>query len=121
MVTLAFVVFSAVLIGCFLAVWGRPGEGIGLPFIAILSFGYLYLEQPLELLWNGNLEFFLNPTQISILLLAAAIMLACFVWGWQKGISREETNVACASGMLHIYGGPDLSVPSSAAPCSLRW
>jgi len=77
-----------------MSIWGKPGEGIGLPLIAILCFGYLYLEQPLALIWNGRIDTYLNEGQVVTLVLAAALMLICFVWGWHRGLSRRASRRA---------------------------
>jgi len=86
----AFCVLAIVLIGCIAAVWPQPGEGIGLPIVAVLSFTYLYLEQPLELVWNHRLDSLLTDWQVAETVLMASVMLCCFVWGWRKGTARQQ-------------------------------
>ncbi len=93
---IAFCVFAIVLLGCVDLVWGRPGEGIGLPIVAILSFVYLYLEQPLELVWNHSINSLLNDKQIAEIVLMAAVMLGCFLWGWRRATNRSRPVEAVA-------------------------
>jgi hypothetical protein len=85
---IGFSVLAAVMLGCMLFLWKRPGEGIGLPLVAILCFAYLYLLLPLQLIWSGTMEAYLDDWQVGKAVVAAAVMLACFVWGWRKGTSR---------------------------------
>ncbi len=90
----AFCFLGVVLLCCTAAVWGRPGEGIGLPIIAILCFGYLYLWQPLSLVWEGRVDAFLDDRQAGTAVLMAGVMLSCFVWGWRKGVSGRRQKAA---------------------------
>lgn len=87
---LAFAFMVAVIASCAITLYRRPGEGIGLPIVALLSFGYLYLGQPLYLLWGNTLHSYLKDSQIAKAVAVAAVMLAFFVWGWLKGTERRR-------------------------------
>jgi hypothetical protein len=71
-----------------LAIARRPGEGLGLPVIGLMSFAFLYIIQPLFLAHQGQLDLFLTDAQITKALLWPAIVLACFMAGWLKRPTR---------------------------------
>jgi hypothetical protein len=58
------------------------GDALGIPLVAIGSFAFLYVIQPLQLLMTGTNSLFLTDWQMSKALLVPALMLACFMWGW---------------------------------------
>jgi len=90
LLVLAFAFLVAVIASCAIILYRRPGEGIGLPIVALLSFGYLYLCQPLYLLWKDALQIYLNNWQIAKAVAIAAVMLAFFVWGWLRGTRHRR-------------------------------
>ncbi len=67
---------------CLWLLAGRRGEGLGLPLIAVMSFGFLYLVQPFFLARAGQLELFLNDRQVAAAFLWPALALPAFVFGW---------------------------------------
>ena len=72
---------AAIVISCAL-LRGWRGDAIGIPLIAIGSFAFLYLIQPMQLLWTGTYRLFLTDWQMSEGLLVPALMLLSFMWGW---------------------------------------
>jgi hypothetical protein len=60
------------------------GDALGLPLVAIGSFVFLYIIQPLSMIHSGAAEAFLTEWQLAKALLVPAAMLPCFVWGWRR-------------------------------------
>jgi len=82
---LGFTTLGIVLAVSAAILWRRPGEGLGMPMIAMLCFGYLYVIQPLTLLLTGTLSAFLDDWQTGKALFVPAVMLAFLLWGWRRG------------------------------------
>jgi len=79
-VSLTIMIAVIVLSAASLRSW--RGDAIGIPLIAIGSFAFLYVIQPLQLLWTGTYRLFVTDWQMSEGLLVPALMLAAFMWGW---------------------------------------
>jgi hypothetical protein len=79
-VSLTVMICALVLSTACLRKW--RGDGLGIPVIALGAFTFLYIIQPLQLLWAGTSSLFLTDWQMSEGLLVPALMLACFMWGW---------------------------------------
>src|ERR1039458_5664799 len=90
MVTFAFLVLVVVLVGSLCSLWGRPSEGIGVPIIAIATFGFIYFCQPAYMLWTGDLDYFLTDAMVVKGLLVPAAALFCLMWGWRRGEHRVQ-------------------------------
>lgn len=58
------------------------GDALGIPLVAIGTFLFLYVIQPLQLIRTDSMSLFLSDWQVSKALLVPALMLACFMWGW---------------------------------------
>ena len=80
----AFLVLTAVLIGCLLSIRRQPRVALSLPLVAIFLFAYLYLISPLYLYFSGDLALFLSDTQAVKGVLIPALMLPSFVAGWNS-------------------------------------
>jgi hypothetical protein len=77
-------VLIAVLGACLHSLRTRPGEGLGLPLVAILVCVFVYIIQPLSLMRSGVLDVFLTDKQAAKGILMPALMLACFFYGWRS-------------------------------------
>jgi hypothetical protein len=88
MATVSLLLLVVSLVGCALLLWRRPGEGLGLPLIAIGVFAFLYVIQPLYLMSDGTLEAFLTPAQIAKAFFLPAVTLPLFVAGWLRAAPR---------------------------------
>jgi hypothetical protein len=58
------------------------GDALGIPLIAIGTFAFLYVIQPLALILTGSADVFLTEKQFAKGLFVPAVMLAAFMWGW---------------------------------------
>jgi hypothetical protein len=83
MVVIAFSLLIAVLLGSGVSLARRAGEVLGLPVIALMSFGFLYIVQPLYFMGTGELQFLLSEAQVTRAIAWPAIALACFMLGWR--------------------------------------
>ena len=111
MVILAFLVLIVVLVGSLCSLWGRPSEGIGIPIIAIATFGFIYFCQPAYMLWTGDLDYFLTNAMVVKGLLVPAAALFCLMWGWRRGerrvrrlLERAASEQGWDAARLYRYG-----------------
>jgi energy-coupling factor transporter transmembrane protein EcfT len=78
----------AVMIGAIVAslalLRSDRGDALGIPLIAIGTFAFLYLIQPMQLILSGDSGLFLTDWQFAKGVLVPAIMLAFFMWGWLR-------------------------------------
>jgi len=82
MIWISFVVMiGTIVVSCAMLRSGR-GDALGIPLIAIGSFAFLYVIQPLQLILTGSRELFLTEWQFAKALLVPAVMLGFFMWGW---------------------------------------
>jgi len=81
MVLAAFLILFAAIAGSLCSLWGRPGEGIGIPVIAVSTFAFIYLFEPLYMIAEGHSDYFLNEDMLVRGLLLAAAALLCLMWG----------------------------------------
>jgi hypothetical protein len=58
------------------------GDALGIPLVALGTFSFLYVIQPLQLLRTGAMGLFLTDWQTAKAIFVPAIMLAFFMWGW---------------------------------------
>jgi hypothetical protein len=70
------------------------GDALGIPLVAIGSFAFLYVIQPLQLILTGSSDLFLTQWQFAEGLLVPAVMLAFFMWGWLHPSRRSPRAVA---------------------------
>lgn len=66
------------------------GDALGIPLIAIGSFAFLYVIQPMQLILTGSSDLFLTEWQFAKALFVAAVMLAFFMWGWLHPGGRRK-------------------------------
>ena len=78
----AFALLLFVILASAATLARRPGEGLGLPVVALMSFAFLYVVQPLFLLYQGQLDLFLTDRQVARAMLLPAVTLATFILGW---------------------------------------
>ncbi len=69
------------------------GDALGIPLVAIGTFTFLYVIQPLELIRTGSVGLFLSDSQALKALLVPALMLACFMWGWLRPAQQKSWRV----------------------------
>jgi hypothetical protein len=79
-VSLTIMICALVLSAACLRGW--RGDALGIPVVAIGTFAFLYVVQPVQLLWSGTYSLFLTDWQMSEGLLVSALMLFCFMCGW---------------------------------------
>jgi hypothetical protein len=79
-VSLTIMICTVVISAACLRSW--RGDALGIPLVAIGTFAFVYVVQPIQLLWTGTNSLFVTDWQMSEGLLVPALMLACFVWGW---------------------------------------
>jgi uncharacterized membrane protein len=60
------------------------GDALGIPLVALGSFTFLYVIQPLELIRTDTVDLFLSDWQVTKALLIPALMLAAFMAGWLR-------------------------------------
>jgi hypothetical protein len=87
-VSLAVMIFTIVI--SFALLRSRRGDALGMPLVAIGAFTFLYVVQPIQLLWTGTYSLFLTDWQMSKGFLVSALMLACFMWGWLYPAKRTR-------------------------------
>lgn len=90
LISTAFVVLISVILFYTARLLRRPGEGIGLPIVALLVFGFLYVAQPIYLLYVDAIHFFLTDWQIAKAVIVPAVMLVFFMLGWFRGTSHRN-------------------------------
>jgi hypothetical protein len=73
----------------------RRGDALGVPLVAIGSFAFLYVIQPIQVIRTDTASLFLSDWQVSKGLMVPALMLLCFMWGWtHPGKPRPRPNVS---------------------------
>lgn len=85
-ISLAIMIVTIVISLTLLRSW--RGDALGIPLVAIGSFAFLYVVQPMQLLWTGANSLFLTDWQMSKGFLVSALMLACFMGGWLYRVRR---------------------------------
>jgi hypothetical protein len=71
------------------------GDALGIPLVAIGTFTFLYVVQPLELIHTDTTVLFLNDWQVTKALLVPALMLVFFMWGWLSSVRTKFRENAC--------------------------
>ncbi|MGO9336308.1 MAG: hypothetical protein ACLPY1_02250 [Terracidiphilus sp.] len=82
MIWIGFLVMILTIVVSAATLRNSRGDALGIPLVALGSFTFLYVVQPLQLIRSGTAELFLTDWQITKALLVAALMLAFFMWGW---------------------------------------
>ncbi len=100
----AFVALLGSLAACVWVLARRPHEGLGLPVVALMSFGFLYVIEPLFLARDGLLDLFLTDRQVAKAFLWPALALPAFVWGWTRARNRGGGPVTWDAGRLWWFG-----------------
>jgi len=82
MIWISFAIMVGAIVGSVALLRSDRGDALGIPLIAIGTFAFLYVIQPLALILTDSTEIFLTPWQFAKGLLVPAAMLAAFMWGW---------------------------------------
>jgi len=91
-VSMAVMISTIVISLALLRSW--RGDALGIPLVAIASFSFLYVVQPMQLLLTGTNSLFLTDSQMSKALLVSALMLASFMWGWMFRVQQTRPAVS---------------------------
>jgi len=94
MIWVGFAVLIGTIIVSLALLRSDRGDALGIPLVAIGSFVFLYVIQPLQLILSGSSELFLTDWQFAKALFVPALMLACFMWGWLLPGKRSQRAVA---------------------------
>ncbi len=100
----ALLALLASLAGCFFVLARRRHEGLGLPAIALMSFGFLYVVQPLFLERAGQLDLFLSDRQLAKAFLWPALALPAFLLGWTRRHSPAPSSPPWDAKRLWCFG-----------------
>jgi len=92
-VSLTIMICTIVISAACLRSW--RWDALGIPVIAIGIFAFIYVIQPVQLIWSDTYRLFLTDWQMSEGILVSALMLACFILGW----------------LLPARGGPGMAAP----------
>ncbi len=82
MIAIGFVVMILTIVLSAGSLRTSRGDALGIPLVALGTFTFLYVLQPLQLIRNGTMALFLTDWQVTKGLLVSALMLACFMVGW---------------------------------------
>jgi hypothetical protein len=82
MIWLSLIVMVGTIVASLVTLRSDRGDALGIPLIAIGTFVFLYVIQPLQLIVTGSGDLFLTQWQLAKALVVPAIMLAFFMWGW---------------------------------------
>ncbi len=82
MIWIGFVVMILTIVLSAATLRSSRGDALGIPLVALGTFTFLYVIQPLQLIRAGTMELFLTDWQATKALLVPALMLACFMGGW---------------------------------------
>jgi len=89
MIWLCFFILVGTIVASLASLRSKRGDALGIPLVAIGSFTFLYVIQPLRILLSGTLEALLTDGQAEKALLVPAAMLSCFMWGWIRTRSHH--------------------------------
>ena len=85
MVTFSFGVMIAAVMLSLLSLRSDRGDALGLPLVAIGSFTFLYIVQPLRMIQGDLMSSFLTDRQVAEAILVPGFMLFCFgTRGWRR-------------------------------------
>lgn len=82
MIWVALTILIFTIVGSAALLRSRRGDALGIPLVAIGTFAFIYVIQPLELIHTETMGLFLSDWQITKALLLPALLLASFMWGW---------------------------------------
>jgi len=94
MIWVGFLVMILTIVVSAATLRSSRGDALGIPLVAIGSFVFLYIIQPMQLILKGSSDLFLTQWQFAKALLIPAVMLAFFMWGWLHPGSRSLRAVA---------------------------
>ncbi len=84
MIWICFAVLILTIALSALSLRSRRGDALGLPLVAIGSFAFLYVVEPIAIIEDGVINVYLTEQQTIKAILIPAVMLACFIWGWMS-------------------------------------
>jgi hypothetical protein len=82
MIWISFAVLIGTIILSLASLRSDRGDALGIPLVAIGSFAFLYVIQPMQLILSGDSGLFLTEQQFAKGVFVPALMLAFFMWGW---------------------------------------
>lgn len=85
MIWSSFVILVGTIVLLATSLRSSRGDALGLPLVAIGSFIFLYVVEPLRIIQTGAVDAFLTEWQTAKAILIPAVMLAAFVCGWLQG------------------------------------
>src|SRR5208283_4478666 len=94
MIWVSFAVLIGTLMASLALLRSSRGDALGIPLVAIGSFSFLYVIQPIQLIVTGGSEIFLTQWQFAHALLVPAVMMAFFMWGWLRPVRQRLEAVA---------------------------
>ena len=90
MIWASFAVMIATIMVCAASLRTSRGDAIGIPLVAIGTFTFLYVVQPLQLILTGTAGVFFTEWQVAKGFLISALMLASFMWGWLHPVRQAR-------------------------------
>ena len=94
MIWIAFALLIGTFVVSLASLRSDRGDALGIPLVAIGTFAFLYVIQPVQLILTGTSDLFLTQRQFAEGLFVPALMLAFFIWGWLYPFSRKLRAVA---------------------------
>jgi hypothetical protein len=94
MIWISFTVLIGAIVLALAWLRNDHGDALGIPLVAIGTFAFLYVIQPLQLILSGDSDLFLTQRQFAKGLLVPAVMLAFFMWGWLHPGRQRPRSVA---------------------------
>jgi hypothetical protein len=94
MIWVSLAVMVGVIVTSLALLRSDRGDALGIPLIAIGTFTFLYVVQPIQLISTGSSDLFLTNWQFAKGILIPAVMLAFFMWGWLHPVRRRPAPVA---------------------------
>jgi hypothetical protein len=82
MIWIAFLVLVFTIVASAASLRSSRGDALGIPLVALGTFTFLYIIQPIQLIRTDAMALFLSNWQVAKAVFIPAIMLACFMWGW---------------------------------------
>jgi hypothetical protein len=82
MIWISLVVMISTIVLSVVSLRSSRGDALGIPLVAIGTFTFLYVIQPIQLIRTDSMGLFLSDWQAAKAIFLPAVMLAFFMWGW---------------------------------------